>query len=89
MKKVIITLLITLIIIISIFSFYLFYEPNLSSTDLPKSVLAEKILNNSSWITLTKEDLNGYLNGTYTESVISIAFAILFFIYKKASLISL
>jgi len=31
--------------------------------------LQEKILENSSWIQLTKDDFYGYLNGTYTPAV--------------------
>lgn len=73
MKKVAIFILIFLIIVASIFSFYLY---SIYNTDSAKSendlALQEKILNNSSWITLKKEDLNGYLNGTYTPNVLSI-----------------
>ena len=73
MKKVIITSITFILILVSIFSFYLYYASNSTSTDLEQeSVLDGKILSNSSWITLEKEDFNGYLNGTYTPSILSI-----------------
>jgi len=72
MKKIVILSLIFLIVVATIFSIYL-YSDNKSSPELiVDSGLQEKILNNSSWITLSNEDLNGYLNGTYTPSVLSI-----------------
>lgn len=74
MKKIIIFMLILLIMIISVLGFYLCKpsisdDANSSKEDL---ALQEKILKNSSWLALKDEDLNGYLNGTYTDSILSI-----------------
>ena len=69
MKKIVIFILIMLIIIASIFGFYL-YSAYTSSTSSPENLdLESRILSNSSWIELTEEDFYGYLNGTYTEAV--------------------
>ncbi len=71
MKKIAIIILIFLIIIASIFSYYL-YSTSKSSTAVSSEQnleLYEKIVSNSSWIYLGKDDFNGYLNGTYTAPV--------------------
>ena len=70
MKKLIVLALILLTVIASIFGYYLYSQSKPVITDTGLDVtLQTQILNNSSWITLTKEDFYGYLNGTYTESV--------------------
>ncbi len=73
MKKIVIFVIIILVIIISIFgiTIYSISKPsNVASTS--EATLETKILNNSEWIEISKEDLNGYLNGTYTKTVTSI-----------------
>ena len=73
MKKIAIFALISLIIIASIFSWYLYSSSKPAENSLNQTtLLQEKILNNSSWTYLSNEDLTGYINGTYTPAVQSI-----------------
>ena len=73
MKKIAIIALILLTIIASIFSWYLYTSSKPAENSLNYSTdLQEKILKNSSWKSLNENDLNGYLNGTYTNTVQSI-----------------
>lgn len=69
MKKIAIIVLIILIIFASIFGIYILTYDNTPSQPVADMELQTQLLNNSKWIYLTKEDLNGYLNGTYTSNV--------------------
>ena len=72
MKKIAIFVIIILVVIISIFgiTIYSTSKPsNVASTS--DATLEAKILDNSKWVEISKEDLNGYLNGTYTNSNIN------------------
>lgn len=69
MKKLIFSLIIFLIILSSILGIYIYLlsKPSADNTSADM-VLREDILKNSSWTNITEEDLNGYLNGTYTQT---------------------
>lgn len=69
MKKIAILALIFFIIVASIFGIYIFTHNDSTPEYVEDTKLQEQILNNSSWVYLNKDDLNGYLNGTYTSSV--------------------
>lgn len=73
MKKIAIFVIIILVVIISIFGIIIYSTSkpsNVASTF--EATLEAKILDNSKWVEISKEDLNGYLNGTYTKTVTSI-----------------
>ena len=69
MKKLIALAICVFLMIGTIIGIYI-YSINISSKNVPaNSALKKELLTNYSWITLTKEDFNGYLNGTYTSSI--------------------
>ena len=69
MKKLITLVICVFLLIGTIIGLYI-YSINISSKNVPdNTILKEEILNNYSWESVTKEDFNGYLNGTYTSSI--------------------
>jgi len=73
MKKILFISITLSLTIIFILGFYLYkYTSFTNTSSKTDGVLVEDILNNSKWLKLTKEDLNGYLNGTITPSIQSI-----------------
>ena len=72
MKKLITLIVCVFLIIGTIIGIYI-YSVSISSKNTPDyTALKGEISNNYSWIKLTKDDFNGYLNGTYTSSIKSI-----------------
>lgn len=72
MKRLIALIVCVFLIIGTIIGIYI-YSINISSKNTPDyTALKGEISNNYSWIKLTNEDFNGYLNGTYTSSIKSI-----------------
>lgn len=73
MKKFTIFLILCFAIIISILGVYAYSVLKPSNVEsFSDTTLEDKILNNSTWLSITKDDLNGYLNGTYTKNVTAI-----------------
>ena len=69
MKKLIALIVCVFLIIGTIIGIYI-YSVSISSKNAPNyTALKGEISNNYSWIKLTDEDFNGYLNGTYTSSM--------------------
>ena len=69
MKKLITLIICVFLIIGAIIGMYI-YSININSKNVPDyTELKKEILNNYSWKNITKEDFNGYLNGTYTSSI--------------------
>jgi len=71
MKKIIILVSVLLLIITLIFGGYLYKFYNMEKPDntVLNESLKERIEKNSSWVFLSQEDLNGYLNESYTKNV--------------------
>ena len=69
MKKLIALIICVFLLIGTIIGLYI-YSISIASKNIPdNTALKEEILNNYSWKNVTKEDFNGYLNGTYTSSI--------------------
>lgn len=73
MKKWILLIFTMIIIILSISAIYILdLFPKDSANSNKELALQEQILSNSSWIELKNEDFYGYLNETYTPSILAI-----------------
>lgn len=60
---------ILLIILVAILGIYVYTASSNDESLLQNTALQQVILKNSNWYTLSSEDLNGYLNSTYTSTV--------------------
>lgn len=73
MKKIILCIILFLITLFSILGIYILNIEDTPITDTSdvnvNLILKENIINNSSWVDITKKDFNAYLNGTYTLTV--------------------
>lgn len=72
MKKIAYLALIFLIIVASIFGLYIHFtykSPEIQDNSALQTAMQTNIKNSYTWIDIYKEDLNGYLNGTTTNTV--------------------